>query len=77
MKEVARYLANTPAACRSSYVDPQVLDRFDAGVTVGGVVDALGEEPGAPAQEQIEQAVVALLEGDFAQETVERIPAAA
>jgi DNA topoisomerase I len=27
-QEVAHYLGNTPAVCRSSYVDPRVIDRF-------------------------------------------------
>ena len=33
-KEVSRYLGNTPAVCRSSYVDPRVVDRFRGGETV-------------------------------------------
>ena len=28
--EVARYLGNTPAVCRASYIDPRVFDRFPA-----------------------------------------------
>jgi DNA topoisomerase IB len=31
---VAEALGNTPAVCRSSYIDPRVLDRFRDGVTV-------------------------------------------
>lgn len=31
---VAEALGNTPAVCRSSYVDPRVLDRFRDGVTI-------------------------------------------
>ena len=31
---VAEALGNTPAVCRSSYVDPRVLDRFRAGETI-------------------------------------------
>jgi DNA topoisomerase IB len=38
VKEVARYLGNTPAVCRASYIDPRVFDRFDSGLTIGGVV---------------------------------------
>jgi len=34
MKEVAHYLGNTPAVCRSSYVDPRVVDRYLDGVTI-------------------------------------------
>jgi DNA topoisomerase-1 len=43
VKEVARYLGNTPAVARSSYIDPRVFDRFDGGLTIGGVLTELGE----------------------------------
>jgi DNA topoisomerase-1 len=44
VEEVARYLGNTPAVARSSYIDPRVFDRFEGGLTIGGVVTGLGEE---------------------------------
>jgi DNA topoisomerase-1 len=53
-QEVAHYLGNTPAVCRSSYVDPRVVDRYLAGVTVatrlegdveGAVLDLLDDAP--------------------------------
>ncbi len=31
---VADYLRNTPAVCRSAYIDPRVFDRFDSGETI-------------------------------------------
>ena len=31
-QEVAHYLGNTPAVCRSSYVDPRVVDHYQAGL---------------------------------------------
>jgi len=34
IKEVAEQLGNTPAVCRTSYVDPRVVDRFTEGVTI-------------------------------------------
>lgn len=34
IKTVATYLGNTPAVCRASYVDPRVIDRYHAGVTI-------------------------------------------
>jgi len=37
-QEVAHYLGNTPAVCRSSYVDPRVVDRYRAGVTIAGAL---------------------------------------
>jgi DNA topoisomerase-1 len=45
IKEVAEYLGNTPAVCRSSYVDPRIIDRFEAGDTVAVAVPKLAEEP--------------------------------
>jgi DNA topoisomerase-1 len=55
-QEVSHYLGNTPAVCRSSYVDPRVIDRFRGGTTI---LDALGD----PSQrEVIEEAVLNLLD---------------
>jgi DNA topoisomerase-1 len=34
IKRVAEQLGNTPAVCRSSYIDPRVLDRFRDGETI-------------------------------------------
>jgi DNA topoisomerase IB len=36
IKRVAETLGNTPAVCRSSYIDPRVLDRYRDGVTIEG-----------------------------------------
>jgi DNA topoisomerase IB len=67
VQEVARYLGNTPAVARASYIDPRVFDRYQAGVTIGGVIDHLGEAvtlgEGEP-QTAIEQAVLDLLEDE-------------
>ena len=63
IKTVAAYLGNTPAVCRASYVDPRVIDRFHAGVTIA---PAIGE--GAPdlgkmrVRARVESAVLELLE---------------
>jgi DNA topoisomerase-1 len=64
VKQVAGYLANTPAVCRRSYIDPRVLDRFDSGETIkaeiGLVVDA--SDPCAlPGRDRIERAVLELI----------------
>jgi DNA topoisomerase IB len=69
MKEVAHYLGNTPAVCRSSYVDPRVVDYFEAGVTIAPALSKLGE--GATfgqlaIQGAIENAVLDLLGNDAA-----------
>ena len=41
VRRVALVLGNTPAVARGSYVDPQVIERYEAGETVG---DALPED---------------------------------
>ncbi|MCU1595197.1 MAG: topoisomerase [Frankiales bacterium] len=64
MTEVAHYLGNTPAVCRSSYVDPRVVDLFESGVTIKTDLQKLGEDvtPGQPAtQGRVEAAVLRLL----------------
>jgi DNA topoisomerase-1 len=64
VKEVADKLGNTPAVCRSSYIDPRVVDLYDDGITIAPVLEALGEEAsyGSPAfQGPIEAAVLDLL----------------
>ncbi len=65
IEEVAFYLGNTPAVCRASYIDPRVFDLYDAGVTIAGALDSLGDvDFGEPAiQGEIEHAVVDLLAG--------------
>jgi DNA topoisomerase-1 len=64
VKQVARYLGNTPAVCRASYIDPRIFDRFDGGVTVGGVFERLPEDPAdwPEIQEPIEKAVLDLID---------------
>lgn len=60
--EVARYLGNTPAVCRGSYVDPRVLDRHAAGDTIARALQDLGDPPEAgPVPASIEAAVLRLL----------------
>lgn len=44
VKEVAHYLGNTPAVCRASYIDPRVIDRYQAGVTIRGALAKLGAD---------------------------------
>jgi DNA topoisomerase-1 len=65
MKEVAHYLGNTPAVCRASYVDPRLIDRYHAGVTIAQALDRIGEAVtfGQPStQGHVEKAVLELLE---------------
>jgi DNA topoisomerase-1 len=74
VKEVARYLGNTPAVCRASYIDPRVFDRFDGGVTIGGVLPELIEDvgPWPDVQGAVEDAVLDLIENDRASDALEK-----
>lgn len=65
IQEAAHYLGNTPAVCRKSYIDPRVIDRYETGVTIAGVLESLGdvEAFGEPSlQGVVEEAVLDLLE---------------
>jgi DNA topoisomerase I len=63
IKTVAAYLGNTPAVCRASYVDPRVIDRFHAGVTIAPVIGEGGPDLGkARVRTRVESAVLELLE---------------
>jgi DNA topoisomerase I len=75
IKEVARYLGNTPAVCRAAYIDPRVFDRYDDGRTIGGVLPGLAEDTSAWPQVQglVEEAVLDLLEGDYGSEAIEKV----
>lgn len=83
VKEVAHYLGNTPAVCRSSYVDPRVVDRFAEGRTIRAALEGFAlrpaDDPGATliTQGAIEDAVLDLLEDQPAGETGGRQNAAA
>ena len=63
VKDVADQLGNTPAVARSSYIDPRVVDGFQADDTVADVLEELDEDDlsgGVP--EELEQAVLELIE---------------
>src|SRR5829696_5106650 len=74
VNEVARYLGNTPAVARASYIDPRVFDRFDGGLTIAGVLPELIEETDAwPAMHgSIEAAVLDLIARDTSSDAIER-----
>ena len=64
-QEVAHYLGNTPAVCRKSYVDPRVVDRYQAGVTIADALLRIDDGPDSDTlviHGAIEEAVLALLE---------------
>jgi DNA topoisomerase-1 len=65
VKTVAAYLGNTPAVCRASYIDPRVIDRYHAGVTVSDAVAGSRHGPDlddARTRKRVERAVLELLE---------------
>jgi DNA topoisomerase IB len=64
VKEVSEQLGNTPAVCRASYIDPRVIDLYEAGETIRDDLEELGADAsyGEPAfQGAIEAAVLKLL----------------
>ena len=74
IKEVARYLGNTPAVCRASYIDPRVFDRFEGGLTIGGVLEEVGEEGAIGAiHGTAEEAVLDLIAEDEDSDALEKV----
>lgn len=67
MKTVSEYLGNTPAVCRSSYIDPKLFDRFDAGETIAPLLGTLATSLNMndrKVRESIELAVIDLISDD-------------
>jgi DNA topoisomerase IB len=65
IRETARFLNNTPAVCRASYIDPRIFDRYDSGETIAGSLKRIERavDPGEfPEREKIERAVLKLLD---------------
>ena len=60
VEEVAGYLGNTPTIAKNSYIDPRVLDRYEAGTVIDLPKARLPERR----QAALEKAVLALLRDD-------------
>ena len=60
VEEVAGYLGNTPTVAKNSYIDPRVLDRYEAGTVIDLPKARLPERR----QAALEKAVLALLRDD-------------
>jgi DNA topoisomerase IB len=72
--EVAHYLGNTPAVARASYIDPRVFDRFEGGLTIGGVLTQLGDDGDlASIHGAAEGAVLDLLHEEEESEALEKV----
>src|SRR5215218_6513165 len=65
VKEVAHYLGNTPAVCRASYIDPRVIDAYNGGLIIRGVLEEIADtaDPGELPihQPAVENAVLDLI----------------
>lgn len=76
VKEVAHYLGNTPAVCRSAYIDPRVFDRYRSRWTVSLALERLGDGAAfgdLATQGAIEAAVLDLLERRLDSSAVEKV----
>jgi DNA topoisomerase IB len=74
VNEVSRYLGNTPAVCRASYIDPRVFDRFDSGLTIGGALSEVAETRDMDSLHgPIEDAVLELIAEDEDSPAIERV----
>ncbi len=61
-EEVAAYLGNTPTIAKKSYIDPRVVDQYDAGVTIAPTL-ARRYRDDTRRQAAIEKAVARLIDG--------------
>ncbi len=61
--DVSQYLGNTPAVARGSYVDPRVIDAFEAGATIAPALRRIGRVDGDVSRARLERAVLRLLDG--------------
>ncbi len=79
IQETSRYLGNTPAVCRASYIDPRIFDAFQAGMVLDErlMTRALDASPGAlPIHDRaVEEAVLDLLDERGDAPGVERLAA--
>jgi len=74
VKEVAHHLGNTPAVARASYIDPRVFDRFDGGLTIGGVLEEYAvDESSWNVQRTVEEAVLDLINGERSSPALEKV----
>ena len=60
MVSASELLGNTPTVCRSSYVDPRVIDLYEADTTIAAVLERLAKDQDK-ARDQLDRAVVKLL----------------
>ena len=72
VREVAEYLGNTPAVCRSAYIYPRIIDDYLAGTTIAPALEEL--DPAAMGEwefrEAVDAAVLSLIEGEHVRRKV-------
>ena len=61
MREVSQALGNTPAVCRSSYVDPRLVVAYRDERTISAALNRAGRLDGDDAREVLEKACARLL----------------
>ena len=61
VRRVAEHLGNTPAVCRSSYIDPRVFDRFNENRTIASALGGIEDTDPDLARAEVERAVLDLL----------------
>ena len=62
MKEVAAFLGNTPTLARSAYVDPRVIEAYEAGRTIASTTRRTFDNPDER-QAALERATLRLIKG--------------
>jgi DNA topoisomerase IB len=60
-QEVAHYLGNTPAVCRSSYVDPRLVEAYRDERTISAAMKRAARLEGDDARAVLEKACARLL----------------
>ena len=60
VEEVAAYLGNTPTVARTSYIDPRIIDLYEAGTTIADAVRR-DHSDAASRQAALEAATIAIL----------------
>jgi DNA topoisomerase I len=75
VKEVARYLGNTPAVCRASYIDPRVFDAYRAGLIIRPVLEEAAGSEMPIHHRAVEEAVLDLIDERERSPALERVAA--
>jgi DNA topoisomerase IB len=75
VNEVARYLGNTPAVCRGSYIDPRVFDAYRGGLIIRPVLEEAADGDLPIHHRAVEEAVLDLIDERERSPALERVAA--